>query len=284
MSQPQVWLVTGASSGFGRYVTEIALSKGDTVVATARTPQSLDDLKAKYPADKLHILKLDVTKPEEITAVFEKVKETIGRIDVVFNNAGFILYGEIEAVPHASARAQFETNFWGAVEVTIQAIKFFREVNKPMGGRLLNMSSILGVLSVPSSGWYCASKHALEAVSETLVGELDPEWNIKLTIIEPGMFATDVFTKSQRVDPPPAYNKPTLGGVQWRKFFLESDPAKLGNARKASEKVYEIARVADPPLRLPLGKEPFERIPIAFKQIQDEMAKYESWQKDLYNA
>ncbi|KAI0076329.1 NAD(P)-binding protein [Panus rudis PR-1116 ss-1] len=283
MSQAQVWFVTGASSGFGRHVTEIALSKGNTVVATARTPETLDDLRAKYPVDKLIILKLDVTRSEEITAAFEKIKETIGRIDIVFNNAGFIVYGEIEAVPHALARAQFETNFWGAVEVAIQAIKFFREFNKPMGGRLLNMSSVLGIITAPVSGWYAASKHALEAVSQTLASELDPEWNTKITIIEPGVFSTDVVKKSLHVNPPPAYNKPALGGVQMRNFF-GGNQASWGNAWKASEKIYQIAQVADPPLRLPLGKDPYETIPHHFKGIQDEMAKSESWQKDLYDA
>lgn len=153
-------IVTGASTGFGRLTVEYVLSKGDIAVATLRKPEVLDDLKAKYPPSRLLILKLDVTKPKDITDAFEKTKEAFGRLDVVFNNAGYPLFGEIEGTPEEVARALFEVTFWGADRVAREAVKFFREVNAPgVGGRLLNNSSSTGISAIAGVGYYCASKY-----------------------------------------------------------------------------------------------------------------------------
>ncbi|CAL1712831.1 unnamed protein product [Somion occarium] len=188
MSNPRVWLITGASSGFGRLMSELVLSKGDIAVATARKPETLDDLKAKYPSTKLLVLKLDVTHAQEIKYVFIKVKETFGRLDVVFNNAGYSMLGEVEATPEDAARAMFDTNFWGATNVSLETIKFFRGENRPAGGRLIVVSSELGVHASGGCGFYSATKHALEGVTSALAQELDPEWNIKV-----GCFATVLY-------------------------------------------------------------------------------------------
>lgn len=153
------FVVTGSSSGFGRSIVEYVLSQGGIAVATLRKPSALDDLKAKYPPSRLLILKLDVTKPQDITNAFDKTKEVFGRIDVVFNNAGYPLVGEIESTTQEVARALFEVTFWGADRVAQEAVKFFREVNKPgVGGRLLNVSSSAGLNAYPGIGYYCASK------------------------------------------------------------------------------------------------------------------------------
>ena len=117
-----------------------------------------DDLAKQYPEDRLLILKLDVTKPEEIAAVMNTVQHKFGRIDVVFNNAGFGVGGEVESIPEAVARAQLDTNFWGAVNVSKEAVRFFREINKPAGGRLINNSSICGLIAYPALSYYVASK------------------------------------------------------------------------------------------------------------------------------
>ena len=152
--------VTGASTGFGLTMTKCALKNGDIAVATLRTPSNLDALRAEYPtSDKLLIIKLDVTKPEEIASAFKQVKEKLGRIDYVFNNAGYAVVGEVEGVKEADARAMFEVNFWGAMNVAKEALEFFREVNKPQGGYLLNVSSSVGLVAKPPTGWYTASKH-----------------------------------------------------------------------------------------------------------------------------
>ena len=140
-------------------MTKTVLDNGDIAIATLRKPSALDDLKAKYPSDKLHILKLDVTNEEDIITAFKYAEEELGHIDIVFNNAGHAMLGEVEGTSHEVARKMFDVNFWGAMYVSKEAVRFFREVNKPQGGKLWNMSSIAGIISFAAMGYYSASKH-----------------------------------------------------------------------------------------------------------------------------
>ena len=140
-------------------MTELVLKQGGIAIATLRTPSALEDLRAGWPEDKLVILKLDVTKREDIDASLEYVKAKVGRIDFVFNNAGYGLMGEVEGTPEDAARAMFEVNFWGATYVARQSVKFFRDVNQPQGGTLLNVSSYMGLIPQLLMGYYVASKH-----------------------------------------------------------------------------------------------------------------------------
>ena len=135
------------------------LRKGEIVVATARKLEALDDLKNQFSASQFLAVKLNVNNAQEIKDAFAQAKAAFGRIDVVFNNAGSSAMGEAEAIPDTIAREMFETNFWGAANVSRQAVKFFREVNSPVGGQLIVTSSVTGVNAVPSAGYYCASKY-----------------------------------------------------------------------------------------------------------------------------
>ena len=149
--------VTGASSGFGKALTEVVLREGDIVVATLRKPSILAPLIKQYPPTQLLVLTLDVTCPSDITTAFTRTQEVFGRLDVVFNNAGFGILSEVEGTPDPDARALFEVNFWGAVSVSRAAVKFFREVNPPgMGGVILQNSSILGFFGRPGFAFYSA--------------------------------------------------------------------------------------------------------------------------------
>ncbi|KAG1842889.1 NAD(P)-binding protein [Suillus subalutaceus] len=147
MAEPKVWFITGASSGFGRSMTELLLNKGDKVIATLRHLDALSDLSAQFPSQLL-VIQLDVTNSAEVSAAFARAKEAFGRIDVVFNNAGQCVAGELESVSEEEARQMFEVNFWGAMHVSKEAVKFFREVNKPIGGRLL------GLVGGPATAFY----------------------------------------------------------------------------------------------------------------------------------
>ena len=153
--------MVGSSSGFGREAVELALSKGDKVVATLRKPDAIKDLQEKYPADRLVVVKADVTNKQDVADAFQKAVHAFGRVDVVFNNAGYSVVTEIESTPDDAARNLFETNFWGAVNVSKEAVRVFRDVNKPSGGRLLTMSSFVGVTIMPSAGFYTASKFGM---------------------------------------------------------------------------------------------------------------------------
>lgn len=121
----------------------------------------LDDLKAQCLPSQLLVVQLDVTKNEEIKFTFLKAKETFGRLDVVFNNAWCGISAEVEETPEEDASLMFETNFWGATNVSREAVRFLREENKPAGGRLLVNSSRAGVRAIPAGGYYSASKHGV---------------------------------------------------------------------------------------------------------------------------
>lgn len=136
-----------------------ALSHGDKVVATLRKPAVLADFASQYQASQLILVELDVTKPQDIRAAFTRAKATFGRVDVVFNNAGFIVAGEAEGTPDDLARQMFEVNFWGAVHVSQEAVRFFRDENKPQGGYLIQNSAAVGIFAFPFLPFYGATKH-----------------------------------------------------------------------------------------------------------------------------
>ena len=128
-------------------------------MATLRTPAMLDDLKDKYPPDQLHITSLDVAKSADIPRVFQEAKRVFGRVDVVFSNAGISLVGEIEGTPADAARNLFDINFWGAVSVNVEAVRFFRDENPVgTGGRLIVNSSYTGISPITCAGYYSAAK------------------------------------------------------------------------------------------------------------------------------
>ncbi|KAF8555531.1 NAD(P)-binding protein [Imleria badia] len=279
-SKAKVWFVTGSSSGFGLCITEYALQNGDKVVATLRKPEVLSELAVKYP-DRLLVLRLDVTKPAEVTAAFAASRERFGRIDVVVNNAGFCVLAEVEGTTDDSARSVFEANFWGASYVSREAVRLFREDNKPMGGRLLQISSTAGILSSAGIGYYSASKFALEALSECLVAELDPNWNIKITILEPGPFLTKCPTNTITDAVHPAYADPSLPSMQLRGVFANPYLALNGDPEKFAEVVYRTAYLEHPPLRLPIHTASLVAMRTKGKQLLETADKWESWSEDV---
>ncbi|KZT71192.1 NAD(P)-binding protein [Daedalea quercina L-15889] len=273
MSSPKVWFITGSSSGFGRNMTEFVLENGDIAVATLRKPEVLTDLAANHPPDKLLVLKLDVTKQEEINAAFAAAVKRFGRVDVVFNNAGYAVLGEVEATPEAHVRALFDVNFFGALNVSKEAVRIFRDANKPQGGRLLQMSSTYVYHGAPAMGALSASKGALNGMSESLADELDPDWNIKVTLLEPGVFNTSAIGSVVRVEPPPAYTKPALASMQTRSFFANNTfPPGVPSTSGAVDAFYKVAALEDPPLHFSLGT---DAIATAKKHAIDLLATVE---------
>ncbi|KAG1828597.1 NAD(P)-binding protein [Suillus subalutaceus] len=281
MAEPKVWFITGASSGFGRSMTELLLNKGDKVIATLRHLDALSDLSAQFPSQLL-VIQLDVTNSAEVSAAFARAKEAFGRIDVVFNNAGQCVAGELESVSEEEARQMFEVNFWGAMHVSKEAVKFFREVNKPIGGRLLQVSSRLGLVGGPATAFYSASKFALEGLSESLANELDPAWNIKVTIIEPGPFRTKIFKENQRLSPQhPAYANPDLPGSKVRQFIASGNID--GDADKAVVAIEKLTHLDDVPMRLPLHRKVVGSTRDKINSLTEDVNKFESWSEDLYH-
>ncbi|RPD71635.1 NAD-P-binding protein [Lentinus tigrinus ALCF2SS1-7] len=280
MSTDRVWLITGTSTGFGRQLAELVLQKGEKVVATARRPSVLDDLVSKYPSNRLLVLKVDVNVPQDIIDAFAATKDKFGRLDVVLNNAAYVVMGELEAVPEEEARKLFDTNFWGAICVSREAVKFFREVNAPgVGGRLLQNSSITGITGREGMTYYAASKHALEGASKCLAAELDPAWNIKVTIIEPGSFHTAGQAKTTWVPAHPAYSNPELPASRLRNGW--GTYSGTGDVKKAVEVIYALAFLPRPPLHFLLGEDAIMHARKQWADVAADTDKYESWSKGL---
>ena len=151
--------MTASSGGFGRSLVELILKGGDIAVATLRTPSTLNDLKQAYGDSKLLVLSLDVTDVEQVKSAFKAATDKYGRVDFVYNLAGYSVIAEVEGTPEEESRALFEVNFWGATRVSNEAVRVFREVNKPQGGHLFVVSSIVGLKPMAGTGYYSASKY-----------------------------------------------------------------------------------------------------------------------------
>lgn len=184
---PRVFLITGTSSGFGKFYAQEVLDQGDYVVATARDPSSLQGFQNTTPENFLAV-RLDVTDKKSISDAFDATLAKFSRVDVVVNNAGYGLAGCFEEYTDAQIRQQMEINFFGLLDVTRTAIEVMRDRQTPQGGLIQNVTSIGGQRGVPLFTLYCASKWAVEGFTEALSHELKPEWGIKLTLIEPGGF------------------------------------------------------------------------------------------------
>ncbi|EMD38782.1 hypothetical protein CERSUDRAFT_104116 [Gelatoporia subvermispora B] len=284
-STPKVWFITGASTGFGRMMTELVLKNGDIAVATLRKPEVLAELTKQYPPERLLVLKLDVKSPGEVHAAFAKTRDVFGRLDVLFNNAACVLLSEVEsAMGHDDmAHDIFEVNFWGAVHVTQAAVKFFREVNKPgVGGRILQMSSIAGFEGSPVAGFYSASKHALEGISEALAREIDPNWNIKVTFIEPGPFRTGATANFVIIPQNPAYKDAPASAMRSLWAGLEdSDVVPVDDPWKAVDLFYRLARLPEPPLRFPVGKTAVDALKKKAVSLLADAEAYASWSENM---
>ncbi|KAJ7281489.1 NAD-P-binding protein [Mycena rebaudengoi] len=278
MPASRVWFITGASSK--------ALASGEKVVATLRKPEVIASLAEQYGKDKLIVLKVDVKKEEDITAAFTAAKEAFGRIDVVFNNAGYGVIG-IEGTSDKNARDLFEVNFWGSVKVTQQAVAFMRDVNQPQGGLLINMSSMFGIDAPPAAGFYAATfQVALDAVTDSIHKELDPAWNIKVIVFCPGWFKTNMTLVNAVVeDPHPAYaSNPALGSMQVRKFsegLIRGDSPALQDADKLINKFWDICKLENPPYRLAFGDDAKACFQARWTALKGDLEASEEWSKDL---
>lgn len=284
MTSPKVWFITGASTGLGRQVAEHALSKGDNVVATLRKPSMLEDLTAKYPPSRLITFPLDVTDTPSIATAFNQAISHFNRIDVVLNNAGYYIVSEAEGMSHKAAREMFDVLLWGAENVMREAIRCFRDVNRPMGGRLLNVSSRTAIVPQPGTVHYASAKAALECLTEGYISELDPEWRIKITLLEPGLFRTSAIESHTAEPVHPAYaSNASLPTRTYRALYpgieethFDGDPAKFAEA------VYKLSRLDDPPVRLPLHRVALESARKKGELLLEAADKWSSWSDDVY--
>jgi NAD(P)-dependent dehydrogenase (short-subunit alcohol dehydrogenase family) len=264
----KTWFITGASRGFGREWTIAALERGDTVAATARDTSTLDDLVQQF-GDRILPLRLDVTDRDAVLSAVKLAHDGFGRLDVVVNNAGYGQFGMVEEISEAEARAQFDTNVFGALFVTQAALPYLREQGS---GHILQVSSIGGISAFPNIGIYNASKWALEALSQSLAAEV-ADFGIKVTIIEPGAYSTDwggASAKHATADP--AYEA-------FREKAAEQRKARAGNPGDpvaTREAVLEVVDAENPPLRIFFGNGP---LAIATKDYESRLATWREWER-----
>jgi NAD(P)-dependent dehydrogenase (short-subunit alcohol dehydrogenase family) len=260
----KVWFITGTSKGFGRVWAEAALARGDRVAATARDVKTLAPLVARY-ADQIAAIALDVTDKAAVDAAIAATHARFGRLDVLINNAGYGLFGTIEEVSEAEARAQLETNLFGALWVTQAALPIMRAQGS---GHVIQISSIGGVNAFPTVGLYHASKWALEAFSQSLAAEVK-SFGIKVTIVEPGGFATDWGGPSaKRAKQIPAYDGARAAIAAFRSNSVPGDPDATGPA------MLKIVDAADPPLRIFLGS---GGLPMTRAEYARRIETWEKW-------
>jgi NAD(P)-dependent dehydrogenase (short-subunit alcohol dehydrogenase family) len=263
----KTWFITGASRGFGREWTIAALERGDTVAATARDPKSLDDLVAQF-GDKILPIQLDVNDRDAVFAAVARAHDRFGGLDVVVNNAGYGQFGMIEEISEAEARAQFDTNVFGALFVTQAVLPCLREQGS---GHILQVSSIGGVSAFPNIGIYNASKWALEAFTQSLAAEV-ADFGIKVTLIEPGAYSTDWSGASAKhAAPNPAYDA-------YREKAAEQRKARAGNPGDPAatrEAVLKVVDAENPPLRIFFGDGP---LAIATCDYESRLATWREWE------
>jgi len=239
----KTWFITGTSRGFGREWTLAALKRGDQVAATARHIESLDDVVAEF-GDRILSLTLDVNDRAADFAAVKAAHDRFGRLDVIVNNAGYGLFGAIEEVNEAEARAQIETNLFGALWVTQAALPYLRAQGS---GHILQVSSVGGIGAFSGLGLYHASKWGLEGFSEALSQEV-AKFGIHVTIIEPGGFTTDWGgSSSKHAAVLPAYADIPQVRESWTATIKYGDPAATSQA------ILKVVDSEHPPLRLLLG-------------------------------
>ena len=262
----RVWFITGASRGLGKQWALAALDRGDRVAAAARDISALATLRDVY-GEAVEPIRLDVTDRAACFAAVRAAHDRFGRLDIVVNNAGYGQYGFIEELDEQQARAQLDTNFFGALWVTQAALPYLRSQGS---GHILEVSSIGGITAFPNLGIYHASKWALEGLAQALAAEVAP-FGIRVTIVEPGGFDTDWLAAA-----PQARTMADYAGQ--RAEFEAARTARrddLGDPAASRTAILAIVDAADPPLRVFLGR---HALGYAKADYARRLAEWERWQ------
>ncbi len=258
------WFITGASKGLGLEFARAALTRGDRVVAAARTAGGLTELAAGH-GDRLLVLPLDVTDRAAVRDAVDRAAAAVG-LDIVVNNAGIASYGFLEEFTEEQARAQLETNFFGALWVSQAALPHLRRRG---AGHIVQISSIGGLAGHAVVGMYAASKWALEGMSEALAMEAAP-FGVDVTIVEPGGYWTDLYTSMLTTEAMPQYaDQRAALAKSFAESSVDSDPGL------AAEALLTLVDSDDPPLRLLLGNVAYD---LAFDVYRQRMDGWSQWE------
>jgi NAD(P)-dependent dehydrogenase (short-subunit alcohol dehydrogenase family) len=260
----RVWLITGASSGFGRAIAEAALTRGDSVAAGTRSTDAFGDL-----PEGAHPLSLDITDSDQREAAVAATIERFGRVDVLVNNAGRTQVGAVEETTDEELRSLFELHFFAPAALTRLVRPHMRRQG---GGAIVQMSSVGGQVTAPGFGAYCATKYALEGLTETLRDEV-AGFGIRTLIVEPGAFRTGLFRPGAAYESEamPEYAD-TVGPT--RAYVRGNDGLQPGDPAKAAQAILTALDADEPPLRLVLGADAVGNIERRLKTLTDELTAW----------
>ncbi len=271
----KVWFISGASSGLGKELANQVLAAGYKAAIGARKTADVADIVAAYPESAL-ALQLDVTKPDEVVAAVNAAMKKFGQIDILVNNAGIGYFGSLEESDETEVRRMFEINFFGLAKLTKEVLPILRSQGS---GHIVNISSILGLMSAPAVGYYSATKFAVDGYSESLSKEVAP-LGIKVTIIAPSNIRTDWAGRSANESPNNIEDyQATAGAV---KDHLRSISGKQdGDPVRMSAAIIKAVESENPPLRLLLGNDSFNE---ANAKLVAAKADYDTWAETSINA
>lgn len=273
-NQP-VWLITGCSTGFGRELALRIVKRGWKLVATARNLAQISDIEA-LDKDNVLAVALDVTDQAQIDAAVQAAQEKFGRIDVLVNNAGYGYQSSVEEGEEAEIRAQFDTNVFGLFALTRAVLPVMRARKS---GHILNITSVAGLIGFPGSGYYAASKHAVEGWSDALRAEVGP-LGIQVTCVEPGPFRTDWAGRSLKQTPSKIVDYVETAGARLAGTKQRSGN-QAGDPVRASDVMIELTQKPGAPRHIVLGAWGFDEVTRRIKTRLEEI----SAQKELsYSA
>jgi NAD(P)-dependent dehydrogenase (short-subunit alcohol dehydrogenase family) len=275
LKQNPVWFITGCSTGFGRELAKLVLARGWRAVLTARNPATLDAL-VKGHEDTALALALDVTDKQQIAAAVEQAHARFGAIDVLVNNAGYGYLAAIEEGEDEAVRAMFETNVFGLVDMTKAALPGMRAQKS---GLVVNISSIGGLTAFSATGYYHATKFAVEGLSESLALELKP-LGIGVLIVEPGPFRTNWAGPSMKESATRIADYDGTAGVR-RKQTAERSGNQAGDPVAAAQAIIDAALSAEPPLHLLLGKAALD---LGRAKLTTLAKDFDAWEKTTVGA
>jgi NAD(P)-dependent dehydrogenase (short-subunit alcohol dehydrogenase family) len=264
----RVWFITGASSGFGRALADAALERGDSVAAAARSTASLSYAEE---SERGHAIELDVTDPSRRDAAVNEVLERFGRVDVLVNNAGRTQVGAVEETTDEELRTLFELHFFAPAALTRAVLPHMRSLGS---GAIVQMSSVGGQVTAPGFSAYCATKFALEGLTETLRDEVR-DFGIHVMIVEPGAFRTGLFRADAAYESAemPEYAD-TVGPT--REYVRTNHGEQPGDPAKAAQAIIAALDSADPPLRLVLGADAIGNIERRLAAVGEELEAWRS--------
>ncbi len=263
-----VWFITGCSTGFGLELAKLVLGRGWRAVVTARDAGRVAGL-VEGAGERALPLGLDVTKQDEVEAGVKAATERFGRIDVLVNNAGYGYQASAEEGVEAEIRAQFDANVFGLFALTRAVLPAMRAQKR---GHIINITSVAGLVGFPGSGYYAASKHAVEGWSDALAVETAP-LGIKVTCVEPGPFRTDWAGRSLKQTPNTIADYADTAGARL-KSTADISGKQAGDPVRAAEAMIHVTEIDSPPRHLVLGAWGHDAVSKRLKQRVDEI---EAW-------